>query len=142
MYLTPLKTIANLLIVLTISGCSSLSFFDTEPPPPPIVEVRTIEVKIPITHPILPRGIDLKEPQFYVVSEKNLDGFLSDMDKQNGTIVFIALTLDDYELMSYNIQEIKRYISQLKEVVIYYRELDNDEEIDNAETKPTKGDIK
>ena len=29
--------------------------------------------------------------------------------------------------MSYNMQEIKRYINQLKEVVVYYRTMNEDE---------------
>jgi len=75
----------------------------------------------------MPRAIDLKEPMFYVVSDKNLEEFLADMEKQNGSVVFIAMTVDDYELMSYNMQEIRRYVNQLKEVVVYYRTINTDE---------------
>ncbi len=32
-----------------------------------------------------------------------------------------AMTVEDYELMAYNTQEIKRYINQLGEVIVYYR---------------------
>jgi hypothetical protein len=35
--------------------------------------------------------------------------------------VFFAMSVPDYELMAYNTQELKRYIRELKEVVIYYR---------------------
>ena len=39
------------------------------------------------------------------------------------------MTVDDYELMSYNTQEIKRYINQLGEVIVYYRNVTvNDDE--------------
>jgi hypothetical protein len=31
------------------------------------------------------------------------------------------MTIPDYELMAYNMQEIKRYITELKDVVVYYR---------------------
>ena len=31
------------------------------------------------------------------------------------------MTVEDYELMAYNTQEIKRYMSQLGEVIVYYR---------------------
>ena len=31
------------------------------------------------------------------------------------------MSVPDYELMAYNMQEIKRYIKDLKEVVVYYR---------------------
>lgn len=75
----------------------------------------------------MPRAIDLKEPYWYVVSDKNIDKFLEDMEKQNGTVVFLAMTVDDYELMAYNMQEIKRYINQMKEVVVYYRKMNTDE---------------
>ena len=35
----------------------------------------------------------------------------------------VAMSVADYELMSYNTQEIKRYITQLGDVVIYYKEV-------------------
>jgi hypothetical protein len=51
-----------------------------------------------------------------------LDKFLDDMKKQHGgDVVFVAMTVEDYELMAYNTQEIKRYINQLGEVIVYYR---------------------
>ena len=31
------------------------------------------------------------------------------------------MSVPDYELMAYNMQELKRYIVELKEVVVYYR---------------------
>jgi len=33
------------------------------------------------------------------------------------------MSVPDYELMAYNTQELKRYIRELKEVVIYYRKV-------------------
>ena len=130
MYLTASKKILLLSAILISTGCSLL------PQAPKVipVEIRTIEVKIPIVHPTLPRAIDLKEPYFYVVSDKNLDTFLAEMEKLNGTVVFTAMTFDDYELMAYNMQEIKRYIGQLKEVVVYYRTI-NDEPKEVVEEK-------
>lgn len=130
MYLTASKKILLLSAILISTGCSLI------PQAPKVipVEIRTIEVKIPIVHPTLPRAIDLKEPYFYVVSDKNLDTFLAEMEKLNGTVVFTAMTIDDYELMAYNMQEIKRYIGQLKEVVVYYRTI-NDEPKEVVEEK-------
>jgi len=76
----------------------------------------------------MPRQIDLKDPRWYVVSDKNIDTFLEDITKRHeGQLVFIAMSVGDYELMSYNMQELKRYINQLKEVVIYYRTMNTDE---------------
>ncbi len=73
--------------------------------------------------PIMPREIDLKEPYWYVVSNKNLDEFLARVEKDQGQVVFFAMSVPDYELMAYNMQELKRYINELKEVVVYYRKV-------------------
>ena len=69
----------------------------------------------------MPREIDLKEPYWYVVSDKNIDEFLARVEKEHGSVVFVAMSIPDYELMSYNMQELKRYVIELKEVVVYYR---------------------
>ena len=51
-----------------------------------------------------------------------LDRFLDEMRKQNGgSVVFVATSIGDYEVMSANMQEIRRYIRELGEVIIYYR---------------------
>ena len=124
MFLTPLKTILLISTLLLISGCAS--FGSKEPTP---VEIRTVEVPTPITHPTLPRPIDLKDPQWFVVSDSNIDTFLEDIKKRNnGQVVFVAMTVKDYELMAYNMQEIRRYINQTKEVILYYRTLDGEKE--------------
>ena len=51
-----------------------------------------------------------------------LDRFMDDMKKMNnGDVVFVAFSVSDYELMSYNMQELRRYIREVQEVVVYYR---------------------
>ena len=121
------------------SGCTSLGlpWGKKEPPAPIPVEIRTVEVKVPITHPNMPRAINLRDPQWYVVSDKNVDTFLEDIKKRHeGQLVFVAMSVGDYELMAYNMEEIRRYINQLKEVVVYYRTINTEEEeTDGQETE-------
>ena len=51
-----------------------------------------------------------------------LDRFLDDMKElNNGEVVFVATTIGDYKVMAEDMQELKRYIKQLGEVIIYYR---------------------
>lgn len=51
-----------------------------------------------------------------------LDRFLDEMKKQNsGDIVFVATSVGDYKVMAEDMQELKRYLKQLGEVVLYYR---------------------
>lgn len=87
------------------------------------VEIITKPIERTIVQPVLPRAIDLKEPYWYVVSEKNLEEFLARVKKEEGSVVFFAMSVPDYELMAYNMQELKRYIKELKEVVVYYRKV-------------------
>ena len=51
-----------------------------------------------------------------------LDRFMDDMKKMNnGDVVFVAFSVSDYELLAYNMQELRRYIREVQEVVVYYR---------------------
>ena len=50
------------------------------------------------------------------------DKFMDEIKEQNnGEILFVATTIGDYKVMAEDMQELKRYIKQLGEVVIYYR---------------------
>ena len=102
---------------------SSCSLFPSLFPKKKEVQIITKSIERTIIQPIMPREIDLKEPYWYVVSEKNIDEFLSRVEKDQGQIVFFAMSVPDYELMAYNMQELKRYINELKEVVVYYRKV-------------------
>ena len=85
------------------------------------IEISAKPIDRQIAQPIMPREIDLKEPYWFVVSDKNIDEFLARVEKEQGQVVFFAMSVPDYELMAYNMQELKRYINELKEVVVYYR---------------------
>ncbi|MAI05169.1 MAG: hypothetical protein CMA07_05615 [Euryarchaeota archaeon] len=121
-----LKKSVIALAILTLSGCSLLQ------QPPRQVEVISKPVQIDIVQPTMPRPLNLKEPKWYVVSDRKIpkeertymDKFEEDIKKKHGgDLVFVAMTVADYELMAYNTQEIKRYISQLGEVIVYYKEI-------------------
>lgn len=76
----------------------------------------------------------LKRPKVCDLSEREnpdwpegytyLDRFLDEMKEiNNGEVVFVATTVGDYKVMAEDMQELKRYIKQLGEVVIYYRDV-------------------
>ena len=117
MYLTVLKKIVVILMTLMmVYSCSLI-------PSRQQVEVISKPIDRSFAQPVMPREIDLKEPYWYVVSDKNLEEFLSRIEKEHGQVVFFAMSVPDYEIMAYNMQELKRYINELKEVVIYYRKV-------------------
>lgn len=100
-----------------MTGCSLFR------PAPQEIQIVTKPVNVPIIQPVFPRPVSLKEPYWYVVSDKNLEEFLRRVEKDEGQIVFFAMSVQDYELMAYNVQEIKRYIKELKEVIVYYKKV-------------------
>ena len=100
-------------LTIMLSSCSLI--------PTKQIEISAKPIDRQIAQPIMPREIDLKEPYWFVVSDKNIDEFLARVEKEQGQEVFFAMSVPDYELMAYNMQELKRYIVELKEVVVYYR---------------------
>jgi hypothetical protein len=140
-YLMQLKKSVIALAILTLSGCSLLQM------PPREVEIISKPVQIDIVQPTMPRPLNLKEPKWYVVSDRKIpkeertymDKFEEDIKKKHGGyLVFVAMTVADYELMAYNTQEIKRYISQLGEVIVYYREVTTNEKEEPSSEVPAK----
>ena len=51
-------------------------------------------------------------------------------DKGPAGRFFVATTIGDYKVMAEDMQELKRYIKQMGEVVIYYREVTTNDAVD------------
>ena len=66
--------------------------------------------------------LDERENPAWPVGYTYFDQFVDEMKRvNNGEILFVATTIGDYKVMAEDMQELKRYINQLGEVVIYYR---------------------
>ena len=113
------KTLSKLAVLLTVlmmgSSCSLL--------PTKQIQVTAKPIERKIVQPIMPREIDLKQPQWIAITPDNWEEQLARIAQQEGELVFLAMTIPDYEIMAYNMQEIKRYITELKDVVVYYRKV-------------------
>jgi len=116
-----MRIATSFLMIAFLAGCS---FMKSDPPPTPEPIIKTVtEYKtLEIYQPQLPKRIDLQDVEFFVVTEKNLEEQIARISKmQDGTFVIFGLTPQDYENMAYNLQELRRYIRQQKEIIIYYR---------------------
>ena len=82
-------------LLLLSSGCSS--WREVLP-----VEVKTVEVERKIPTQNRPRPVKLDDIYFYVVSADNFDDFRKRFEKENGDLVFYALSVRDYETIAYN----------------------------------------
>ena len=62
---------------------------------------------------------------------------MDDMKKVNGgDILFVATSVKDYEMQAANIQELRRYIRELGEVIIYYRDVTTKKDDKPEEVQP------
>ncbi len=107
----------NYLIVLSLillsSGCSTYKAL-TEA----VTVTKVVQAKIPVQE--RPKPVNLDDINWYVVTEKNMDEFISRFEEENGALVFYAMSVRDYETLSLNMADLKRYILQQKEIIIYY----------------------
>ena len=107
-----MKYLILLPLTLVISGCSWWGE-TVEITPPKIIE-KKIRV---VPHP---KPVNLSKIKFYVVNENNIGKFEQDITRESISYVFIGMTVKDYENLSLNTAELKRYINQQKEIILYY----------------------
>jgi len=67
-----------------------------------------------------PKPVQLIDTRVYVVNAETLDEFIEEFKEVNGDIAFVALSIKDYENLALNIGELRRFINQQKEIIIYY----------------------
>lgn len=106
----------SLITLFLLSSCSSIR------PEKEIVTVTEfVQTKIPIV--VHPKPVNLNDVKIYVVSpSENFEEFMSEFEKKNGTDSYIAISVKDYENLSKNFAELRRYIEQQKEIIVYYEE--------------------
>jgi hypothetical protein len=107
------------------------------------IRIITKPIEIEIFQPDLPDAIKLERPRWFVVNRDNLEEFLTELERIQGqSPVFFAFTPQDYEKMAYNLQEVRRYILQQKEVIIYYQRVTQpqswDEKNDSTRSRSLK----
>ncbi len=108
-----LKVLSALLLSLSLSSCSGWDALKR-------IEVKTVEVDRVIPTQNRPRQLDLNNLTWFVVTDQNFAEFKKRYTKQNGSFLFYAISVRDYETLALNMAEIKRYIEQQKQIIIYY----------------------
>ena len=104
------------LLLLLSSGCSLL-------PREKEIIVQTVEVEKQIPLQLQPKPLQFNDSYWHVVTEANFDEFIEKFKKEHGEAwVFYAVSVRSYESMALNLAELKRYIEQQKQIIIYYEE--------------------
>lgn len=106
-----IKTIVFISGLMIFSGCSSKT-----------IDINTIEserVKLKLSEP---NQIELKEVNFYIITDKNSQNVFTQLKTANKDSVLFGLTDDDYIKMSENILELKQYIIKQRQIIKSYKE--------------------
>tara|TARA_A100001035_G_C27786812_1_gene504847 strand:+ start:1805 stop:2143 length:339 start_codon:yes stop_codon:yes gene_type:complete len=99
-----------------LSSCSSFR------PDPEIKIVTQIEkTTVPIVS--RPKPVQMNDVKIYVVSpSENYEEFKKEFEAKNGGDSYIAISVKDYQNLSKNFAELRRYIEQQKSIIVYYEE--------------------
>ena len=120
-----LLKISLLSITILLTGCTSLGFGAKTIPyvPPQEVKVITETVTLNIYQPPLPQEIRMEDVEFFVLTDRNFEEKKAEIEKiLDGGFVIFGMTPQVYENLAFNLQELRRYIRQQKEIILYYRE--------------------
>lgn len=102
--------------MLFLSACSGTQGIDITAKP----------IEIDVARAADPAPVQMLPVHFRVVTADTVDAFLQEMRKlQGNTPVFVAITMKEYENLSLNLADLKRYISQQQAVIVYYRTMVN-----------------
>ena len=109
----------SLLLVTTLLLSSCSSFY--KPEKEIVTVTKLVERQIPtVPHP---KQVQMNEIKIYVVSpSENFDKFKEEFEKKNGADSYIAISVKDYENLAKNFAELRRYIEQQKQIILYYEE--------------------
>lgn len=109
-----------MLTALTVSGCAS--WLPTSQQPSAPVEIVTREIPQRLYSPPAPNPLELEDVEWFVITQDNFEDQAQRLSQLQGNEwVIFAVTPQDYENMAYNFQEMRRYIRQQGEIIIYYR---------------------
>lgn len=106
-------------------GCS---LFQT-PEPKVVTVTNTVKTTVPLVPK--PKQVQLNDIKIYVVTQDNYEQFVEDFTAKNGSNAYIAISIKDYENLSLNFAELRRYIEQQKEIIVYYEEAVRPDPINN-----------
>jgi 50S ribosomal subunit-associated GTPase HflX len=67
-----------------------------------------------------PKAVQLNDVKIYVVNKDNYEDFIKNYAAKNGADSYIAISVKDYENLSLNFAELRRYIQQQKQIIVYY----------------------
>jgi hypothetical protein len=117
-----MKQITLISLLLIVSGCSLIPS-QTKP-----VEVVSIAAMPNIYHPPLPLELQLVDIDWTIFTPELMEEYLANVEKGEApAMAFYTLSTKDYQNLSMNTADQKRYLKEILSIVEYYRSLDKKE---------------
>ena len=113
------KLLRASLFLLLLSSLTACSLF-SKPEKVVVTQVEYVERTIPIQP--RPKPVTLYDIEFYAVTKENIDEFIERFEKAEGSLVFFAISVPDYENIALNMGELRRFIESQSAVILYYEE--------------------
>lgn len=121
--------VKNLILISCLFLIANCSMMPSAKP----IEVKTIAEPVPLYHPPLPLEVGLVDIDWEILTPDLMIEYLQDYENGSApAIAYYSLTSKEYENLSMNMAEIKRYLRDTLSIVKYYREYDKE---DNEEEK-------
>lgn len=76
--------------------------------------------KVQIPTVARPKPLQLNDTRVFVVTKDNFEQFKEEFTDIYGELAFVALSMKDYENLALNIADIRRYLNQQEEIIVYY----------------------
>ena len=89
------------------------------------LQVSSAPTQIAITQAADPTPVQMAPVNLRVVTPDNLDAFLAEMrsSQSNNQFVIVTMQMRDYENLTLNLAELRRYIEQQQSVILFYRRM-------------------
>jgi hypothetical protein len=81
-----------------------------------VTEIQKIQIPVVAR----PKPVTLTDTRVFVVTKDNYEEFVKEFTELYGEVAFVALSMKDYENLALNIADLKRYLQQQNEIILYY----------------------
>ena len=105
-------------MLLVVTACSRTPIKEIVTVP---TVVETPEIDAPIISIVRrPDPVAMKDADIVVVTEANLQEVIERIKGTQGEFVLYAMTASSFEALALNMEQIKRFIEEQNEVILYY----------------------
>ena len=110
-------------MLLVVTACSRTPIKEVVTVP---TVVETPEIEAPTINIVRrPDPVTMKDADIVVVTESNLEDVIKRIKDTQGEFVLYAMTASSFEALALNLEQIKRFIEEQNEVILYYEKAVN-----------------